>query len=598
MSKFYIGNKLAFDPDTKLEKVELTQAQYDALPTKKDNVLYLITDAVNPLEEIEDKIDTHLENNTPGLSHIPSGGSEGNILMYDSDGKARWAAPLGIEETLAYGVSWKPNVSDPELTRIGNIALHKSLPIQSGMKGCVYNPKEKKVIYWLNESDWRFRKEPLMKEVDLSNDVEFPSFTDTTVIASLTAGQFVKAGEHIGKIFSVEGNSVNVEWLEDLGDISADLVLTTQLEIGSRLDGYDGEVMVYVPEFYIRSWDEEDYRAVKICSVKIDDTWEHQPALFMGAYKDTVLNTVPANMGYLSTLEANTAISVANNAAYCRGGNGDPTYDSASDVFKRNLGKCKTAVSRSTFRAYERKVNKEIMSYRQYKNILYWLWVIEYANFNSQASFNPELTAEGFHQGGMGAGLTNVTNWGDFNNGNPITPNGYTNEIGNGTGIRQIGSLSSPGPAPNGNVKAIRWRGIENPFGDTWTNVDGIIIYADADNTPSGMNHVYTTDDPSKYADNALVNMTLSGLEVHTDGYTKEWNLGTTAEIIPRLMGGDATQYKCDYHWTGSKNTTLRTLLLGGYADNGTSAGLGYFASGIGVAHSDAYVGFRSVSVV
>ena len=533
---------------------------------------------------------------------IPSNGRDGQVLMA-SNGKGVWT-DLDVLDMLSYGVKWKPNVADPVLTRVGNMNYHKSLPIQSGMKGCIYNPKTKKVIYWLNESDWRFRKEPLMKAVDLSNDVEFPNFTDTTVIASLAAGQFVKAGTHIGKIFSVEGNSVNVEWLEDLGDISAELTTITQLEIGSRLDGYDGEVFVYVPEFYIKSWDEADRRVVRISPTKIDETWEHQPALFMGAYRDTVLNTVPEDMGYLSTLEANTAISVANNAAYCRGGNNNSANDKDEDVFKRQLGKCRTAIQRSTFRTYTRKASKEIMSYRQYKNILYWLWVIEYANFNSQAAFNSELTAEGFHQGGMGPGLTNVSNWGDYNGYYAISPNGYTNELGNGTGVKLIGpsaeSLTSFGPAPVGNVYATRWRGIENPFGDIWHNVDGIIIDADADNHPNNMNYVYTTDDPTKYGDTLadIANMVLSGLEVHTDGYTKEWDLGTTAEIIPRLMGGNTTQYKCDYHWTGNKNTTLRTLLLGGRALNGAHAGLGCFYSDDGVACSDAGVGFRSVSVV
>lgn len=533
---------------------------------------------------------------------VPSNGRDGQVLMA-SNGKGVWA-DLDVTDMLSYGVEWKPNVADPVLTRVGNMNYHKSLPIQSGMKGCIYNPKEKKVIYWLNESDWRFRKEPLIKGVDLSNDVEFISFDDTTIIPSLTAGQFVKAGSHIGRIYSVEGTSVNVEWLEDLGDISAELTTITQLEIGSRLDGYDGEVFVYVPEFYIKSWDEADRRAVRISPTKIDETWEHQPALFMGAYRDTVLNTVPENMGYLSTLEVNTAISVANNAAYCRGGNNNSANDENEDVFKRQLGKCRTAIQRSTFRTYTRKASKEIMSYRQYKNILYWLWVIEYANFNSQAAFNPELTAEGFHQGGMGPGLTNVSNWGDYNGYYAISPNGYTNELGNGTGVKLIGpsaeSLTSVGPAPVGNVYATRWRGIENPFGDIWHNVDGIIIDADADNHPNNMNYVYTTDDPTKYGDTLadIANMVLSGLEVHTDGYTKEWDLGTTAEIIPRLMGSNTTQYKCDYHWTGNKNTTLRTLLLGGRAHYGADAGLGYFHSVNGVAYSLAYVGFRSVSVV
>ena len=145
-------------------------------------------------------------------------------------------------------------------------------------------------------------------------------------------------------------------------------------------------------------------------------------------------------------------------------------------------------------------------------------------------------------------------------------------------------------------LKATRWRGLENPFGDIWINVDGIIIDADANNHPDNMNYVYTTDDPSKYGDTraAMADMVLSGLEAHTDGYIKEWDLGTTAEVIPRLSGYNPSQYRCDYHLTGDKNTNLRTLLFGGDTPTHNSAGLGYFDSRLGVAASNTVVGFRT----
>lgn len=49
MAKLYLGNELIIDPDVKLEKVELTQAQYNALTTKDPNKLYIITDATDTL---------------------------------------------------------------------------------------------------------------------------------------------------------------------------------------------------------------------------------------------------------------------------------------------------------------------------------------------------------------------------------------------------------------------------------------------------------------------------------------------------------------------------------------------------------------------
>lgn len=75
-------------------------------------------------------------------------------------------------------------------------------------------------------------------------------------------------------------------------------------------------------------------------------------------------------------------------------------------------------------------------------------------------------------------------------------------------------------------------------------------------------------------------------------GYIKEWDLGDTAEIIPKSNGGDITQYKCDYHNTNI-GTGLRTLSLGGNANRGDPAGLGNFFSGVGMGRSFAHVGFR-----
>ena len=462
----------------------------------------------------------------------------------------------GLEELLAYGVEWKDNVADPHLTRIGNMSLHKTLPIQSQLKGCI--AQKDKVIYWLAEDDWRFRKDPIYMDVDLSNDVEHPNFGDASITA-LAVGQFVKAGTHIGKIAFIEGTSITVEWEEDLGNISAELTTITKLEIGSRLDGYDGTVRVYCPNFYIKSQVIGNTRRVWLSTVKIDNTWTYQHEILIDAYRSTVLNTVPENMGYLSTLPVNSAISVVNTAAYCRGGNNRTAYDKylegveasegveavAKDIFRTDLGKPRTNHPRSSMRTEARNAGSEMLSYDQYKNIFYWLYVVEYANFNCQEAYNAELTDDGYHQGGLGNGVTNVSNWQAFNDYYPITPCGYGNDLGNGTGVKLI---TSPGLTPANGVYMCRWRGFDNPFGDSWTNLDSIIIDADADNHPNNMNYVYTCQDPTKYADSLNDGYEKVGEEIHQDGYNKLFDLGDAAHIIPNVMGGSDTKFKCDYH--------------------------------------------------
>lgn len=444
---------------------------------------------------------------------VPSNGTDGQVLMASS-GKGVWV-DLDIVDLLSYGVEWDSNVADPSLTRVGNMNYHKTLPIQSGMKGCIYNPKEKKVVYWLDEDNWYYK----------------------------------------------EGGNPNKGQDED----------------AARLDGYDGEVMVYVPEFYIKSWVNGTVCRVMISPTKIDETWEYQPALFVGAYRDTILNTVPEDMGYLSTLEVNTAVSIANTNTYCRGGNNDSTKDNDEDEFKRNLGKARTNITRNDFRTYARQAGKEILSYRQYKNILYWLWVIEYATFNSQANFNPELTSEGFRQGGMSDGITNVSDPGDYNNYCPICPNGYTNEFGNRTAIKEI---TPGGPdAVVDTVKAIRWRGIENNFGDVLTSLDGIIVRGYINNWGNITVMVYTTDNPEFYSDSDWGSMNETAIVPSTNmGWILRWGTGSTSEIIPIVGIGGPTRYVCDYCQSQIEQgfDQLYYFFVGGSGSDSYSSGLGY----------------------
>lgn len=538
---------------------------------------------------------------------VPGGGHERQILSCDADGKAEWKDTsnlfTGLEELLCYGVEWDITVADPHLTRIGNMSLHKTLPIQSQLKGCI--AQNDKVIYWLDENDWRFRKDAKTIAVDLTENTE--TFTVPSV-EGLGINQYLRSGEYLAKITAIdtEASTVTVEWKLSEEE-SADLSTITSLEIGSRLDGYDGTVRVYCPNFYIKSQIIGNTRRVWLSTVKIDNTWTYQHEILIDAYRSTVLNTVPENMGYLSTLPVNSAISVVNTATYCRGGNNNAAYDKylETDPHRTQLGKPRTYILRSSMRTYARNAGSRMLSYDQYKNIFYWLYVVEYANFNCQEAYNAELTAEGYHQGGMGAGVTNWSdaNWNNYNGYYPLTPCGYTNEFGNKTGVKSFTTVAGTNNLDAGTtaIPAVtsvvpRWRGFENPFGDIWTNLDGIIIDADADNHPNNMNYVYTCQDANKFADALNDSYEKVGEEVHQDGYTKLFDLGDAAHIIPKVMGGNTTTYKCDYHWTGSKNATLRTLIVGGNASDGTNAGLGAFYSYYGVSYSWAAVGFRSVS--
>ena len=60
---------------------------------------------------------------------------------------------LDIDSLAMYGVEFDKAVSSPDGTRIGNMTLHKTLPIHSLMRGCLLND-DGEVNKYLNPSDW------------------------------------------------------------------------------------------------------------------------------------------------------------------------------------------------------------------------------------------------------------------------------------------------------------------------------------------------------------------------------------------------------------------------------------------------------------
>ena len=361
----------------------------------------------------------------------------------------------------------------------------------------------------------------------------------------------------------------------------------------SVLDGTDGTVRVHIPKFYGKSGVEGTKRWVRMSTIKMDNTWIEIPEMLVDAYRSTVDTTVSATP---------KAVSVVNTTAQFRGGGNRTANDTYldTDAFRSDLGKPRTNISRANMRTYATNAGSEMLCYEYYKWIFYWAWVVEYATLNSQKAYTADLTAEGYHQGGLGDGVTTWNgDWNTYNGYYPLTPCGYCNDIGNFTGVKDLvipeTVINESTTVASKTFKVPRWRGFDNPFGDIWTNLDGIILERTAANQPSS---VYTTTDPTAFGDDntAKGKMTVAGKEIASDGYTKDFDLGSKGEIIPSVVGGSATTYMCDYHWCNAASTSLRTLVVGGYASNGSSAGLGGFYSADGVGNVGSTVGFRTLN--
>ena len=588
-----------------LEDGTTVNSNITELYSKNDSLVNSHNQLVNSIADTNDSLSAHKKDKD--VKHIPAGGKEKQLLFWRASGRAGWKNLTEVfpelEEVLSYGVEWDTSIPDPQLSRVGNMLLHKTLPIQSQLKGCI--AQGDKIIYWLDENDWNYRKDPVYV-----NEPQFEvigTLQKTFDVASQSVECFVGQKVRIfddtmipvdeGIISEITDGVAHITWNGGTFDTGG------KVELGARLDGYDGTVRVYCPSFYIKSTSSENKRRVMISSHKIDDTWTYQPEVLIDAYKSTIITKVPNGMGYISTLPSGSAVSIVNTSEYCRGGNNRSNYDAylTSTPYRSDLGKPRTQLRRNQTREAARKAKSEMLSYEQYKNIFYWLYVIEYANFNSQEAYNQELTNEGYKQGGLGSGVTTIdqNHWTYYNEDYPLVPCGYGNSLGNRTGIKDltiITPITSGGdPSQSYTFQVPRWRGFDNPFGDTWTNLDGIIVKGDTSGLPK---NVYATTDSNKYGDDetALEAMKLIGNEISSDGFIKEFNLGDAAHIIPISVGGDTTKYKCDYHYTGANDTSLRTFMVGGSATNNVRAGLGDINSYDVVGTQNTAISFRTVS--
>ena len=562
---------------------------------------------------------------------IPKNGKEKQILQWKASGEAKWtdigSAFTGLEDVLAYGVRIDQSVKDPHLTRIGNASLHKTLPIQSQLKGCIAQGEQ--IQYWLDENDWRFRKNPIVITAKLTvlnvagGGVKYTLTADTFSTLQYEA-QYVKINGAIAQVVSINTtNKVATIRFEDskVPIISEDSTAAPTIDstatpvqpsdsievvLGSVRNGYDGNVCVYVPNFYIKSKKVSDkVYDIYITSFKIDDSYQYQHEGLLGAYRATVLNTVPENMGYLSTLKVNSAVSIVNTHDYCRGGNNRSDYDTYlnTDRFRTDLGKPKTNIPRATMRTCCKNSGGRMLDYNSYKNIMYWLYVIEYANFNCQEAFNAELTPEGYKQGGLGDGITtwNGNTLTQYNNTCPLTPCGYGDILGNGTGVIDLvipATILSDdlGILPSKTFSMPRWRGFDNPFGDIETYLDGCLC--DIPISSSGASEratFYIIDDPDKYtdsADEAKINASRSYKVPRNSGYQGKQQYGNVADMVTGDVAGNGTQYICDYYNIDYDDGPT-TLIVGGRVVDGSMAGLACFDVSRHVSTFWTFIGFR-----
>lgn len=378
--------------ELKAKDTEL-QGNIDSLETALNQD---ITELRSTILKVNDKVGLTEANEMPDLSstnylaNSPSAISAAVTLDEEIGKLSR------NESELWYGVKFDlANSSSPDGVRTGNMEMHRTLPIQSKMRGCTINNVDN-VKKYLKADDWT-------------------KWEDGTSVVQDSKGvnpeTFVELPEHYRLLVATPDNTVEVRISE------------------YNLPGY----------------------------TKVEKK-------YIGAYEGMTSKTLP-----------NLLRSVSNTKY-----------------------KPKVSTTRNQFQAFARENSRtnnwNIYTYGAHRDLT-WLFVVEYATLNSQKAFNANLTAEGYHQGGLGEGVTTGTVTVNGATTYSFVPCGTTNSLGNGTGIIEYTHTNTDAEGTSTGTKTVnvpRYRGIENPFGHVWKNVIDVVV-AGTDNS------VYICKDYTKF---------------------------------------------------------------------------------------------------
>jgi hypothetical protein len=513
-------------------------------------------------------------------------------------------------EELTVSVNWygiRIDLKDPNprtgVVRIGNMQMHKELPIQSLMKRCVLKD-DGSILYYLNPENSNLKLDLTKAEIDGTDGqvmVEIPEY-------------YVK--------FETSGSSISIK-------ISA-----------MALDGF-----VKSPKCYTGAYEASIYKPNNTLVNVPDNTitgWKLSSVCTSLFDLDSIKNTIAIK----GVLNEDYTTAYTSNALQYRGNNNNVTFSCYQPeisgipedlIVKTNidlgyysmLGRPAAVYSSKLFyeTARERGANWISDTYHVYQS---WVWLayIEFATRNIQEAFNKNpnsaIIDNGCKQGGLGEGATWYPGWGfGFHNGvGAMIPCGVTNSLGDNSGIvtyqvkgsiyatnqNQYKSFSTNESLGREDVliSVPSYRGIENPFGHIYSLLNTSILievfpkdYIDL--TLAGKYNVWVAKDPFNTVDNVGVayNTSISTLErlYYRAGTGKNTFYGQHASakniifgnsgcIVPgdflKAEDGDDRfdKYWGDKYYLSYENGTARyvvSMTVGGTLDVKKYAGFLYF---------------------
>lgn len=166
------------------------------------------------------------------------------------------------------------------------------------MRGCIVQSPSKGihiVKYWLHPDDWRFRKDNAgyvfadqqMTFVEKISDGLYKYTYVNSLFDTLRfKHQYLKVRDEF--VFKIVDIDTTTNTATVTGEIKFADTSTYQIEVGSCTNGYDGEVMVYMPGGYLHSVDAPTYSEVRISPFNVGGDWEYHKPGYISAYRITV----------------------------------------------------------------------------------------------------------------------------------------------------------------------------------------------------------------------------------------------------------------------------------------------------------------------
>ncbi len=429
-----------------------------------------------------------------------------------------------------YGVQGDFTSKDSNLTRVGNLDLHRTLPVQSKLRRFVEN-EDGSVKYYLHQNDSRKK---------------------------------------------------------DSG-------------AAAIIDSTDGNVMLEKPEYYLRVEVKGTKWIYAISEYPLPGFIKKERKSIAPWYSTIDLTNSKAVSGCWLTWngnelarDSNGYIVLKSNAAQFRGGSGNS--DASKDgTYNSQLGMPRTSVSKGTVRPLC-KNGTHHGAYRAYTEIA-WLQRIEYASTNCQATYNATLTADGFHQGGLGNGTAvNGTQWNTWGGYKPFIPCGVTATLGNNTG--RVAYVVKGWTGGDLTVQVDSYRGLETPKEYLWLLADDVLVQHVATKSTA-----YVCDDPTKFTSHSDNSTTVpDGYKAITelprnDGYIGTCAISSDGLTFPDTTGVGSTTGFCDYFSTpvDDENPVYGWFgaLLSANAHNGAYAGFGCLYTDGRSSYASARIGFR-----